>query len=240
MEPDTTPTPTTVTKKKVKRGRKPKGKCAVVPDSHIETVPISGALIVNVKPPAKVDDAVQGMDDEQDMNMGLISNEGALMEQHELSSSQTLCWNCGDCHNSSVSVPFKRQLGVYHVFGSFCSFECGARYLYETFENREMWDRYLLLNMYYNESLGTHGKKITMAPPKTTLQDFGGTLSREEYRERLKHNVSSLYIMPPLIPVNHIEYSGESHVRVNKGYMKLYRMKPVKRNHILDSMNIAT
>jgi hypothetical protein len=120
--------------------------------------------------------------------------------------------------------------------GSFCSYACGSRYIYDTYEGRDIWERYTLLNMYYNETMGTHGKRVKAALPKHALQEYGGTMTRAQYRETSE--TESQYILPPLIPVDYTSYSGGSNIKNGDGTMKLYRLKPVKQNHILDSLNI--
>jgi hypothetical protein len=157
-----------------------------------------------------------------------------------ISSVPQLCWNCNDTQCASIGIPYKRHQGVYYVTGKFCSYECGARYIYDTYENKDIWERYSLLNMYYNDACGTQGECVKMSPPRHALQEYGGTLSREDYRQASKQGGHGQYILPPFIPVDYTEYSGGDRVKMGSDTMKLYRLKPVKQNQILESMNITS
>jgi len=232
---------------KKKRGRKPKNKVVAAPDtmSTMATGPLMDTMIIKIIPKQTELSALPGHSIPMYQSAECLDGPGTacvvggsgVSEDIAISTSASrICWNCGDSQCNPCSIPYKRHLNVYYMMGSFCTYACGSRYIYDTYEGRDIWERYTLLNMYYNETMGTHGKSVQAAPPKYALQEYGGTLTRTQYRETSE--TESQYILPPLIPVDYTPYSGGSNIKNGDGAMKLYRLKPVKQNHILDSLNI--
>lgn len=150
------------------------------------------------------------------------------------------CWNC--CHDfigQSHSIPLSYINGVFHIYGYFCSFNCGARYIFDNHTDKSKWDLYSLLNLYFNISQGTVGNVVNIAPNKLALEKFGGTMSIDEYRNNTyKYEL----IIPPIIPHNHvISLLGDSKItNKNKDNFKLYRKKPLNtKNNIFNTMNLS-
>ena len=70
------------------------------------------------------------------------------------------CWNCSHDININVSIPLKYSNNIFYIYGNFCSYGCAARYIIETYNDKNMWDIYSLLNLYYNISNNNIGKKV--------------------------------------------------------------------------------
>lgn len=152
------------------------------------------------------------------------------------------CWNC--CHNYdnlTVSIPHQYIKEIFYINGNFCSYECGARYIFDTYNGSEMWDKISLLNYYYNISINKRGLKVTPAPSKLTLKLFGGKLYINEYRKTSSNNQYFNVYLPPIIPISHDEYCYEGKIKNNdlNGELRLYRKKPMNnKNNIYDTMNL--
>jgi len=154
-------------------------------------------------------------------------------------STCQLCWNC--CHDidNNVAIPLSYKEGVFHIYGHFCSFNCGARYIFETNTDKNKWNLYSLLNLYYNITQKTVGKTVKLAPNKLVLDTFGGNISIDEYR---KKNSNIEINIPPIIPHSHcIKHINEyNKAEKNKEQFKLYRKKPLNsENNIYNTMNLS-
>jgi len=154
-----------------------------------------------------------------------------------------LCWNCFHSFTGiSKGIPLKYSRRIFYIYGYFCSYECGARYIFEMMDDNNKWDNYALLNLYYNISEGTCGMNVKLAPNKLSLDVFGGDMDIATYRSHFSSNVyHSLYI-PPIIPISHEINSLETkHTQCdNKDNFKLYRKKPINSsNNIYETMNLT-
>jgi len=150
------------------------------------------------------------------------------------------CWNCShDFTGEVVSVPLKYSNNVFYIYGYFCSASCGARYVFDTFRDKNKWDIYSLMNLYENIQKGTINTKVIPAPSKLLLTTFGGSMDIKEYRG---NSVSHIVNLPPIIPIEHsISKLNETmSIKDNKSGYKLYRKKTLKsKNNIYDTMNLC-
>src|SRR3990172_5911021 len=93
--------------------------------------------------------------------------------------SNYVCWNCSEkFDNSPIGLPViqenHKQL-EYRMEGNFCSYGCAGRYLFETENGTAFWQRFDILNLLYNQMLGSkEPKKIELAPPRLALKKYGG------------------------------------------------------------------
>jgi hypothetical protein len=99
-----------------------------------------------------------------------------------------------------VFIPEDVRCGVVHVYGSFCSPECAAAYLFkEDIDVAQRWERYSLLNLVYGGLFG-HEKNIKPAPPPFYLLDkFYGSLAIEEYRALLASDKRLIVVDRPMV-----------------------------------------
>lgn len=98
-----------------------------------------------------------------------------------------------------VYVPSDVRGEVVHVYGSFCSPECAAAYLFrEDIDEAQRWERYALLNLVYGGLFG-HKRNVKPAPsPFYLLDKFYGSLTVEEYRQLLASNKRLIVVDRPL------------------------------------------
>jgi len=216
-------------KPKQKRGRKPKG--AVTPMKPFPKK-TQDTVIIHLSPPETTDE-LPGLDTHPQIS--IISDQSDdILKMEDISSP--VCWNCCATKFIPHQIPYKRVNDVYYVTGNFCSYECGARHIYDTYEGRDLWERYTLLNMYYNESMKTTNKHVHMSHSRYRLKELGGDLTREEYHSLHEDDSGFHLVLPPFIPVDHIDYGSSGSHLANNGTYKLYRVTPIKKNHILESL----
>jgi len=187
----------------------------------------SDNIIINIKHADKsiIDDILPGYTPE------LYSNSYTNCE---------LCWNCCYSFNTpTIGIPLKHMNNIFYIYGYFCSYNCGARYIFDNFNDKNKWNIYSLLNLYYNISYHTTGGHINPSPNRLLLSKFGGNMSINEYRSN-----DSLYelIIPPIIPVDHIikHVCDNTTSNENKGSYKLCRKnKKNNKNNIYNIMNLS-
>lgn len=170
-------------------------------------------------------------------------------------------WCCHPFENQPCALPVDFREDVYHVYGCFCSPECTAAYNFNDFADAEnRWERYSLLNMMYKKLYANLSHKIKPAPPRQTLEIFGGPLSIGQFRQTLE-NYEKTYVvnMPPMTSIHaqqeQINFDSNQygkrdsslfipvdHERVSEANenLKLKRKKPVSdaKNTLENCMNL--
>jgi hypothetical protein len=112
-------------------------------------------------------------------DLSLIKNKKEITN----SKSNIACWWC--CHtfdNPCINLPTNLKRDVYTVYGIFCSYSCCYSYMKSVPEySRKMH----LLNYYFKDNTCSKGSildHIKPAPPRETLELFGGPLTISEFR----------------------------------------------------------
>lgn len=160
-------------------------------------------------------------------------------------------WCCFPFNNRPCALPIEYKDDTYHVYGCFCSPECTAAYNFNDYQiNDKKWERYSLINMLYVDRTSAVNK-IKLAPPRQTLNIFGGPLNINQFRTKLKnYDVTYILNLPPMITINvqqeETELSNDTNQKNNNLFipvdqervitacqnLKLKRKKPVS-----DSVN---
>ena len=112
-------------------------------------------------------------------------------------------WCCHNFENIPCALPTSYNDNTFNVFGNFCSPECAAAYNFESgADDREIWERYTLLNHLYSLIYDVPELTIKLAPPKLSLKIFGGTLSIDEFREcNTDYLKNYKIILPPMVSI---------------------------------------
>jgi hypothetical protein len=108
-------------------------------------------------------------------------------------------WCCHPFRSQPCVIPTVIEEGIWRVYGNFCSPECAAAHLFnERLDSHVQWERYALLNrLYANGEAG-----VRLAPPRTVLRMFGGTLDVSEYRSIVADRQMRVDVMtPPMISI---------------------------------------
>ena len=122
---------------------------------------------------------------------------------NNVNNSKCACfWDTCEFDNPPVYIPKYFINGSYHVYGCFCSPECGVAYLMnECLDSSTKFERYHLFNHIYGK-IYDYKKNIKPAPnPYYMLEKYYGNLSTQEYRTLLKNDRLFLIIDKPLTKV---------------------------------------
>jgi hypothetical protein len=185
--------------------------------------------IINIKTHIHTTEIIQGYDDKP-----------YYKEYTGSHVNSNKCWNCCyDITDIHINMPLKYNNNIFYVYGNFCSFECCGRYILDNFSDKNLWEKYSLLNL-YNNICNKNKNNITPAPSKLVLKCFGGDMDIQEYRNLFKtYNIHELYL-PPIIPIHHENTLLENKQKTdNKHNFKLYRKKPIN-NNIFNTMNLTS
>lgn len=122
--------------------------------------------------------------------------------------TDTYCWWC--CHNFDtipIGLPEKYINDIFHLYGCFCSFNCAQAYNLNTNDNK-IWERYSLLNFLKKKICDSNNIQyknydyIYSAPPRQSLNIFGGPMTIDDFRNSLYTLTKNYnYILPPMIPL---------------------------------------
>jgi hypothetical protein len=129
-----------------------------------------------------------------------LSELEVLLHNNDTSNKKSACfWDTCDFDNPPISIPKYELNGVVHVYGCFCSPECGVAFLMkENIDTATKIERYHLMNRLYGK-IYDYKKNIKPAPnPYYTLDKYYGNLSVPEYRKLLKHERLLLIVDKPL------------------------------------------
>jgi hypothetical protein len=214
---------------KKKRGRKPKNNIVLNDNHEVNNDHKINNLIICLKEKTTPKE-INGVDVKPYDNIEMME------EVTENMNKPSICWNC--CHDFDHQTYYIIDDFVnknYHIFGNFCSYECSCRYLFDNYQGSELWKKYSLLSMYYDNN----SKELKIAPSRFSLKKFGGNLEIDEYRNNFTSNVNDHRILP-IIPMNITFYMYDNNIKNNISQeLKLYRKNPIEnKNNIFNTMNI--
>jgi hypothetical protein len=119
---------------------------------------------------------------------------------NNINNKKSACfWCTSDFDNPPVYIPKHFINGTYHVYGCFCSPECGVAHLMnESIDSSTKFERYHILNHIYSK-IYEYKKNVKPAPnPYYMLDKFYGNLSIQEYRSLLRNERLFLIVDKPL------------------------------------------
>lgn len=198
-------------------------------DQQFATIKKHAATVVQDDSNDKSGQGVSNFCDEKEKIISLptVYEKGVWPEKTNIK-----CWWCTlSFDNVPCFVPKKMRAGRYHVIGCYCSFNCAMAYnLYSLDQNQhDCLRQCALLHTLYTEIHG-ETKEILPSPPKETMIMYGGKLTIEEYRKKIKDCSVQSYKLnyPPIVGINfeleHLSKAGAKCV-LNPGYV-LERSKP--------------
>jgi len=158
------------------------------------------------EPTLKYEDVKEKNDEIESRPLQVFSKAQIMVEFANANKSQKLpektsiaCFWCSHAfENQPFIIPEREVKGVYKVYGNFCCTECSMAYLMnESLDPHVRWERIALLNRIYDT-----GSKIYPAPPRESLQLFGGVLTIESYRSTIKLKKVRVDLhMPPIVSI---------------------------------------
>jgi hypothetical protein len=125
-------------------------------------------------------------------------------------------WCCHKFQTTPFGLPVKYSGDKFHVIGCFCSLECSLAYNYDMNDTVDaIWERANLVS-YIGKKIGID-YKILPAPPKLSLNIFGGHLSIEDFRDFCKTSKLININFPPMMTLRQqIEEINESDIFESK------------------------
>jgi hypothetical protein len=119
---------------------------------------------------------------------------------NNVNNKRSACfWDTCEFDNPPIYIPKHFINGTYHVYGCFCSPECGVAYLMnESIDSSTKFERYHLFNHIYTK-IYDYKKNIKPSPnPYYMLEKYYGNLSIQEYRSLLRNERLFLIVDKPL------------------------------------------
>lgn len=139
----------------------------------------------------------------------------------KITENQQHCWWCTyHFHNEPFSVPIRLSSNnQYDTVGCFCSPECTAAYIFEkNIGAGDPWKQYEMLHRMVNKLHNGVEIRIKLAPPRETLQRYGGPYKIDIYRTMLQDYRKHVRIsMPPINPIHKmieevaVDYTTKQH-----------------------------
>jgi hypothetical protein len=130
----------------------------------------------------------------------MVRFQDANREQRLPDSTDIACfWDCHTFKGQPCVIPVGIEEGIWRVQGNFCCPECAAAFLFnERLDLHVQWERYALLNRLYAGG----GEPVRLAPSRSTLRLFGGTLDVSDFRAILGDRRMRVDVMtPPMISI---------------------------------------
>lgn len=130
----------------------------------------------------------------------MIRFQDANRERRLPDSTDIACfWDCHVFRGPPCVIPVAFEEDILRVYGNFCSPECAAAHLFnEPLDSTVQWERYALLNRMYADG----EQSVRLAPPRTSMRLFGGTLDVTEYRKIVSEKRMRIDVMtPPMISI---------------------------------------
>ena len=123
-----------------------------------------------------------------------------LFYNDSLYGKRSSCFWC-TCEFDShpIYIPRSKVKNNYHVYGCFCSPECGVAHLMsELIDTSQKYERYQMMNYIYG-GIFDYNQNIKPAPdPHYLLDKFYGNMSINEYRSLLDSHNLIMFIEKPL------------------------------------------
>lgn len=119
---------------------------------------------------------------------------------NNVNNKRSCCfWDTCEFDNPPIYIPKHFINNTYHVYGCFCSPECGVAYLMnESLDSSTKFERYHLFNNIYSK-IYNYKKNIKPAPnPYYMLEKFYGNLTIQDYRSLLQNDRLFLIVDKPL------------------------------------------
>jgi hypothetical protein len=180
------------------------------------------------------------------MNVNLVNQSDG--QTFILETTDIACWWCTE---QFTTIPCFIVCDIrnksYVIFGCFCSYSCAVAFNINL-DDFKMWNRHALTKQLFNELTNTTDN-ITSAPPRETLQKFGGHLTIEQFRRNSKV-ITKEYrcVVPPMMPVvpfieennTNIKKNINDTINTNDSELVMKRSKPLpgSTNNLLNAFNL--
>jgi len=123
----------------------------------------------------------------------------AALRCNNISKKSACFWCTCNYDTPTIYIPKNKVNGQYQVYGSFCSPQCAAAYVFtEPIDHATKFERYHLLNFMYGSAY-SYTRNILPAPsPYYILDKFYGNLTADEYRKLLQTDQLVMVLDKPI------------------------------------------
>jgi len=143
-------------------------------------------------------------------------------------STNLRCWHC-TLHFDTVpcGLPTDCDGEKFKVCGCFCSFNCMVAYNQKS-RNSHKWEISSLINQMYKK-IFKESKNILPTPDYELLEEYGGKLSREDYRKCIKNGIVTYeLLLPPIINIGYTSQKIERNInKKNKPHYNPLNFKKI-------------
>jgi len=152
---------------------------------------------------------------------------------NNIQDKKSACFWCTcDFDNPPIYIPKYFLKESYHVYGCFCTPECGVAYLMnESIDSSTKFERYHLMNHIYAK-IYNYTKNIKPSPsPFYMLEKYYGNLSVNEYRALIRNDRLFLIVDKPLtriMPELHVD--NEDFI-INNKIISTNNFQVTKKSH---------
>jgi hypothetical protein len=207
----------------------------------------------NLKPPDIEKEVPNINSDETTMFNKIISSKLKQLQQNlhsnNCSEKKSACFWCTyDFDSPPIYIPKFYIRESYHVYGCFCSPECGAAFLMsENIDSSVKFERYYLLNYIYSK-IYDYKKNIKPAPnPHHLLDKFYGNMTIQEYRSLFKNERLFLIVEKPLTRIlpelheDNDDFIINNKIIPSNAYQVKKSFKKINKNNIVnETFGIST
>lgn len=157
-----------------------------------------------------------------------------MLHMNNAFDQKSACFWCTCAYdNASIYIPKCCISGVYHVYGCFCTPECGVAYLMnEHIDVSAKFERYHLMNYIYKKAF-EYSNNIKPAPnPHYLLDKFCGNLSSLEYRSLFEDDRLFLISDKPMTRIFPELHEDSNDFILNRKIIQsnAYKIKPQSAN----------
>ena len=144
-------------------------------------------------------------------------------------STELSCWWCvHPFKNPPFGLPIKYENNKYEVQGCFCSLNCAKAYNLKE-NNYRMSEINSLIEDFRREIFGISSHAVVTAPPRQSLNIFGGYLSIDDFRKEFYLiNKNIIHLSPTVSPVRNF-FEEEYHDKIIRANPTGERLR-LKRN----------
>ena len=143
--------------------------------------------------------------------------------------TQSACFWCTyDFKSTAIYIPKNIIDNKYNVYGSFCTPQCAAAFLFnELIDLSIKHERYQLLNYIYTKIYDYTNPIIPAPDPHYTLNTFYGNLTMNEYQKIISKNNSNITIINKPISKVFPELHDETNIYPENDYKKYYNITSI-------------
>lgn len=167
---------------------------------------------------------------------------------NNVNNKRSCCfWDTCEFDNPPVYIPKHFINGSYHVYGCFCSPECGVAHLMnENLDSSTKFERYHLMNHIYSKIYDYKKNIKPAADPHYMLEKYYGNLTIQEYRKLLRNERLFMIVDKPLTRIlpelhedNDIFMLNNKTIQTN-GYKARMQRKKNKTTILNETFGIGT